>query len=486
MIFEILIGFLIVVSFVFLFLFKDKIGGKRMAIIMKVMAVTLFILVNIRSFWNDNFIWIINGGTYNKNFYKTHDYFHSILRWGMMISYIVLPCAVFLKNRTLKNIAVYFCLPFSVLALFFYNDFLNYFITDSGRAIYVAEPLRHIEFCLEMILCILLPLMIRFIDKHKFNVKDKKEWFYFFGMLPLIILTVIPVTVPQSLLGFSSKFMKPFTAPHFIWLAIIALVFIGLYFGFRFTKYETRFTLCLFLSLYLFLHYNQIYLMDFNMKRLPFQLCNLGAYLILIAMLIRKQPFFDFVLIANVPGAMIALCMPDVSEGMLSYWNIHFYIEHMWVFLIPLLAVSLRIFARPGKHAITHFFVGFTAYFAICAFGGILANCILYKPFNSFFNRVNYFYIFDDTVLKVLPFLNFTKNLPITINGYTFYPLYMLLIYTLFSVFCLIFYYIYKQLCIVGDNHFKLRQMRIELRCKQGRYKKYIPKTEYELEDLNA
>ena len=223
--------------------------------------------------------------------------------------------------------------------------------------------------------------------------------------------------------------------------------------------------------------------MDFNMKRLPFQLCNLGAYLILISVIIKKQSFFNFVLIANVPGSLIALCMPDVNEGMLSYWKIHFYIEHMWVFIIPLLAVSLRIFERPKKNALKHFMIGFSCYFMVCALGGIVANCFLYKPFDQFFNKVNYFYIFDTTVLGVLPFLNFTRYYAVTWGGYTFYPLYMLLIYILFSIYCGIFYYIYKRLCIVGDNHFEVRKMRIDMGIEQGKYNKRIPKKDYDLEE---
>ena len=483
MIFELIIVAIVAITFVVLFLLKDKIGIDNNNKIIKSIAIVLFVLINVRSFLNDNFIWTINGGTYGHVYYKRQDYLQSLLRWGLMVAEVSMVCAVFVKTRTIRNIAVYFGFPMVLLCVIFYSDFLTYFIENSGRAIYLSPNIRHVLFIMELSLGLIIPLLLRFVIKHKFDVKNKKEWGYFAILLPLVIITTIPVTLPQSLFGFTNKYMKPFTVPHLIWLFLILFIYIGLYLGFRFRNKDNRYTVILYLSLYLFLHYNQIYLMDFNMKRLPFQLCNLGAYLILISVIIKKQSFFNFVLIANVPGSLIALCMPDVNEGMLSYWNIHFYIEHMWVFIIPLLAVSLRIFERPKKNALKHFMIGFSCYFVVCALGGIVANCFLYKPFDQFFNKVNYFYIFDTTVLGVLPFLNFTRYYAVTWGGYTFYPLYMLLIYILFSIYCGIFYYIYKRLCIVGDNHFEVRKMRIDMGIEQGKYNKRIPKKDYDLEE---
>ena len=483
MIYQFIIIALVAVALTLLLVFKNKIGEKRFSLIMKVSAIALFVCALSRCFMNDNFIWTINGGTYGHIFYDRSDFLQSFLRWGTFIAYIVYPCAVFFKHRLLKNIAIYFCLPVAIVSLVYYSDFITYFTTDSGRAIYVSEWLRHFEFMLELFLLILIPLLLRFAYKHKFDIKNKKEWLYFFLLLPAILITVIPVTLPQSLFGFTNKFMNAFTLPHFLWIGIILLELTVLYFAFRFKDKETRYALCVFLALYLVLHYNSIYLMDFNMKRMPFQLCNLGSYLVLLSLLIKRQGFFNFVLLANVPGALIAFAVPDISEGMLSYWNIHFYIEHTWVFIIPLLMVSLRLFERPDKSAIKHFFIGFSIYALFCATAGIIANCVLYIPFHEFFNDVNYFYLFDTTVLAFLPFLGFTRAWEITLNAYTFYPLYMLMVCVLFSVFCMIYFYILKQLTKVGDNHFKLRQARIDLNTENEKYKNHIPKKEYDQED---
>ena len=133
--------------------------------------------------------------------------------------------------------------------------------------------------------------------------------------------------------------------------------------------------------------------MDFVASRLPFQLCNLGAYIVLIAFLLKKQSLFNFVFLANVPGAIIALVAVDASQKLLSFWSIHFFIEHTWVFILPILAVLLKIFEKPKISGFKHFFIGFTIYFLVCATAGIILNCFYYEPFHPFFNKVNYFYI---------------------------------------------------------------------------------------------
>lgn len=468
-----------------LIILKNRIGDKAFKTIVKVLAIVLFALGVFRGFMNDSFIWVINGGSYSNLYYKNSDVLQSLLRWGLYLAYVVYPCAAFFKARVLKNIAIYFCLPVAIVSTICYGDFMEYFLTDSGRAIMFPEWSRHLEFSAELIVVIIVPLLLRFCMGHKFDVKNKFEWINFFTLLPGALIVCVPVTLPQSLFGFTNKFMIPFTLPNFLWVAVILGLFIGFYLGYRFKDRETRYMICIFLALLLFLHYNSIYLMDLTMSRLPFQLCNLGSYLVLIALLIKKQSFFDFILIANVPGAMIAFCVPDIAEGMLSYWNIHFYIEHTWVFIIPLLAVALRIFDRPGKKAYKHFFVGFSIYFLFCAIGGIIANCFMYIPYHPFLNKTNYFYLFDTTVLGVLPFLSFTRDFMVTWSGYTFYPMYMLAIYILFSVFCLVFYYIYRHLCIVGDDHFKLRGIKIDMNVERGRYKRRkIPKKLYDEEEV--
>lgn len=475
----IIIIFVTIILFTLISISKKKFGENKILIVCKILAITFFSLAVIRNFFNDSFIWVINGGVYGETLYKETDIFHSLVRWLSLLSYMIYPVAVYFSVRIYRNITIYFCLPVAILVLINYEKFIMYFTENSGRAIYLPEIYRRIEFSLEVIIMILIPLILRFVLKHKINIRDKFDW-WGLSVIPFMLLIVIPVTLPQSLFGFTNNFMKPLSFENLMWVVTALLIFVLLYFLLRFKSRELRYSFLIFLALYLFYHYNSIYLMDLNLSRLPFQLCNLGAYLILISLLVKKKSFFDFILIGNVSGAMIAFAFPDVSEGMLSFWNIHFYIEHTWVFILPLLTVALRIMPRPNRKSSINFTIGFSIYFIFCVIAGVIINSFVYVEGHPVLNKVNYFYIFDDTVANVIPAIKFVWKYPLVISGFTFYPIYILIIYVLFVGFCFVVNWVYIKLLVIADDHFKLRQIRINLFKERGIYKNKFPKENYE------
>lgn len=376
----------------------------------------------------------------------------------MTLSFVVYPCAAFFDIKTFKNLAIYFCLPASIVTLFFYNDFINYFITDAGRAFLAPAWFRHIEFSLELIILIALPVLLRFALNCKFDVKNKKEWLHFCAFLPLSLFVCVPVYLTQSLFGDIGLKMTMLSLPHILWIITIFVLLIITCLIFRHASKEVKYAVCVFLALYLVYHYNALYLMGLNMRRMPLQLCNFASYFILVALIVKKQSLFDFSIVANVPGALIAIIASDVTEDILSFWNIHYYIEHTWVFIIPLLIAIWRVSERPDKHAVKHFFIGLTIYYAVCASIGIVYNSFFYQPGSAFFNEANYFYLFNDTVIKILPFLGFTRKLTLVINGYTFYPVYMIFVYVLFSAVCMGFLGAYRLICKLVNVRRKAKQ----------------------------
>lgn len=426
-----------------LIILKNRIGN-HLSLIVKIMAVTLFALALIRCYLNDNFLYVINGGTFEDVYYKNPDYLQSILRWFMVFAFAVYPCAAFFNIKIFKNFAIYFCLPASIVSLIFYNDFIGYFITSSGHAFFAPEWFRQVEFSLELIIMITLPLLLRFAMGHRFDVKNKREWRDFCIFLPLSLLVCVPVYLTQSLFGFSGFFMDMLSLPHIAWILTIFALLLFVYVLFRHSTKEVKYAVCVFLALYLVYHYNSLYLMGLNLRRLPLQLCNLASYLVLVALIIRKRPLNDFLFIANMPGSLIAIIATDVSNDVLSFWNIHYYIEHTWVFIIPLLMVLFHVCEAPDKKSIKYFFIGLTIYYFICLISGVILNCFVYQEGSAILNEVNYFYLFNDTVVGILPFLAFSREVAVTFNGYTMYPVYMVLVYVLFSGFCMVFMGIYN------------------------------------------
>ena len=63
--------------------------------------------------------------------------------------------------------------------------------------------------------------------------------------------------------------------------------------------------------------------------KFPLQLCNLASYLMLFTLLTKNNKLFNFTLIINVVGAVIAMVVLDVDGNGVGYlWNVHYIVEH--------------------------------------------------------------------------------------------------------------------------------------------------------------
>ena len=259
--------------------------------------------------------------------------------------------------------------------------------------------------------------------------------------------------------------MVRFSWKHVLYFLPTPIIFIVLYALFDHESYKNKEIIVSFLVIFLFVHYNSVYLMDLYASRLPFQLCNIGSMFMLVLLILRKtkigQKFFDFAFIANIPGALIAFIFVDVKDmSILSFWNVHYLLQHIWVMVVPLLFVAFKIYKFPRKGAVLHFFIGFTIYFLICAGVGTMFNCFLYKDNDPFYNYCNYFYIFKNEVVQFLPFLSFTKKWAVYFKTvHPIYPIYMLFIYMMYFIYSLVCYLILDKLYKVACDHKQLKRM---------------------------
>ena len=428
---------------------------------MKVLVLFYVVLAFFRFLMADGFIWIINGGMYNGIYYENTDYLQSVLRWGHAMSYTVLAIAIFFDNRLLKNISIYFVLPFTVASVFNFDSFIVYFMMPGGRGIVTSELFRQIYFGAELVVGMLIPILFVAVDKHWFRWKDKTEWLHFLAAIPFAALLLIPAYVPQSLLGYTEIKVAALTLGNFVWILVTVIEIIVLYVIFRFKNRHQRLTLCWFLALGLFMHYNSIYIMGITLARLPFQLCNMAAYFFLVALFIKKKAFFNFIFLANVMGTIIAIIGPDTSGGAASFWNIHFLLEHMQVLVVPMMCMLLRIFPRVEKSALKHLTIGFVFYFLFCWISGTILNGYAAETGEW----VNYFYLFNlKKGTDYFPFLSFVEKYTYVIFGrFTVYPVFQLLIFGGFLFGCVLLYLCIIKLYAVLDDHMRLREARIDL-----------------------
>ena len=453
-----------------------KLFSKQSNIILKG-AVLLFCSIGFFRFMlSDSFMFVINGGYYNNIVYEVTDPTQTFLRWGYYLNYAVLPMAIFFESRLFRNIASYLCLPFSLLSAFFFNDYMPYFLSEDGRGLHLTPNFRYAYFIAELAIAIAIPILIQICYRHVFRVKNAREWLNFIVAAPAIFLLMMPVYVPQSLVGYTKISASRGSDFHLIWLILLALVTLALYYIFRFRPYQERYMLCVFLTIVLFFHYDSLYLMGFTIDRLPIQLCNLASYLYLIAIPFKRKRLFQFCFIANMTGTLIALVLPDMSSGALGFWNMHFILEHSLVMLIPVLAMGLRLFPRADKSALKVSMIGFSFYFIFCLISGMILNG--YSDVTG--HTVNYFFLFDlEKAFGYFPIFTFTESVHWQFGRFEVYPIFVLLMFLAFQLLTVCYYLAVRFIYQFEDDHFALRGSAIDLYEKRTgktsrRPKKYI------------
>ena len=200
--------------------------------------------------------------------------------------------------------------------------------------------------------------------------------------------------------------------------------------------------------------------MGFSIPRLPIQLCNLAAYLYLIAIPFKCQKLFQFCFIANLTGALLAIFLPDFMPGAFGFWTMHFTLEHSLVFMVPVLAMWLRIFPRVTRSALKYSFIGFSIYFVFCLTVGTILNG--YADVTGF--EVNYFFLFDlDKAFAIFPFFTFAERVHWQFGRFEIYPIFVLTIYVCFQLLCVVYYHVIRFIYNFEDDHMALRGSAIEL-----------------------
>ncbi len=446
---------------VLLVLLLTRRDSKARSLTIKLLALAFCAIGFFRQWLADSIYLVIDGAWFEGVYYESQDTLQMILRWGYFSAYSVIPMAAFTKNRLFRNIAGYVTLPFALLSTVFFDDFMVYFTDPVAHGFMWSYGLRAAYFAIELALAISLPIIIHVSEGHVFRVKSLAEWRNFTLGVIGVAAAVMPSYVPQAFIGYVQSIPERFSPYHLIWIAAVLVVVLALYYGFRFRDYAARYELCLFLAIALFFHYNSFYMMGITLGRLPFQLCNIAAYFLLIAAVFKWKSFFHFSFLANTVGTVFAIIAPDFAIGTTSFWNVHFLYEHAFVLIIPALLAGLRIFPRVDVRSLKPLFIGFTAYFLFCFITGTIINGL--NPLTSGVT-VNYFYMFDlETAFDYFPFLTFTENYYLTFGPFTVYPIVISIVYVGFFMLCLLFYLLVRFFYKLEDDHLALRRSGIDL-----------------------
>ena len=388
----------------------------------------------------------------------------AFVKWLSSLAFIVLPLAVFFKNKIIRNIAIYVCPLISIVQFFVYPDLLEVFTASNGRGLnslaiasegfksFMLNPeFRGAIFALTLAVEITIPVLLGVHEKHVFDVKNVKEW----GITALVfvatLLSCVPISVPQHLFGYSNVIFDAWTLPHIGWILFVVVEVVCLYYIFRKRSQEEKMIMLFVLSLSLIMQYNQMFgAISINIERLPLQLCNVGSYLVLFTLITKSKKLFDFAVIVNVVGVLFALAMPDLDgKGLFYLYNMHFIFEHTNVLVVPILALLLKIFERLDKKSLKHFFFGFLIYFVSVFVLGTMFNAIAKTTGKDFWNA-NYLFMFDqETAADFVPFLGKLFDFNISVGALTFYPLMLITVYVVFNAICLVVYYAIQSIYLI-------------------------------------
>ena len=398
-----------------------------------------------------------------------------LLRWCNDLAFLVLPVAVFFKKRTFVKITAFFLLPICLINVGIYCINIEFFtsplgagiaelrfLSDSAKELLRNEVFRGIWYGIVTFLELML---IAFITMHNFDVlkqkPDKKGFFAGIGVFVMLFLSIMPIYAPQyifkgySLVGENAFDTFEMGSPfHIIW--IIAVIAEGMLLTKLFKKrsYEDRYIVILVLALSLIMQYNQMFTCvgEITAHRMPFQLCNMAGFFILLMLLTKSEKIYHFVLVINVVGAVIAMVLCDTTPFGVAYvMNIHYIFEHTVVILAPILCATLGVFPKLKNRHVLDFIVGFTIYFAfVLLIGGIFTGIKDLGGVNADYWNCNYLFMFNkEETSGIVGFVAPLFDVKIKLFNFYTLSLLQLVVYTAFTAICVGVFFLMRGLSTV-------------------------------------
>ena len=398
----------------------------------------------------------------------------ALLTWAHDVAFLVIPMAIFMKDKTFKKIAAYFCLIVCILNAAFFYKYIGFytdaahsagikelrFLSDSAKAFFTNYTFRAIYFA---VLCYLEATLL--INIAVFDTKDiiptftVKKVLTFLAVLVGLLFSILPIYVPQYLFkgyaltteqGFSTFAFGKFY--HIGWIIFTILEGVAITLIFRKKSYEIRYIVVLCLGLSLLLQYNEMFtgIGEITASRMPFQLCNMAAFFILLTLLTKSEKMYHFTLAINSVGAFIAMIICDSSPYGVTYiMSIHYMVEHTNVILAPLMCATLGIFKPLKLKDIKDFVALFSGLFVfLILLGGTFTG--LYETTGNDYWKCNYLFMFDkENTMNIAKFSGPLFDMKVKIGGFFTLSMIQLVMYVVFLSICIgafcIFYAFFRE-----------------------------------------
>ncbi len=401
-----------------------------------------------------------------------------MLRWCNDLAFLVLPVAVFFKKDVFIKITGYFLLLACLVNVAVYFKYVEFFTSELGagiaqirflsegfRALLYNRVFRGIFFGVMMFmeLMLIVYIVLKHFDKFKEPI-TKKGILKGLGVFLLLFFSIMPIYAPQYIFkGYSPSTANNFdnfkmaTPFHIIWVVFVIIEGVALTLLFKKKSYEDKYIVVLMLALSLVMQYHQMFTCvgEITAHRMPFQLCNMAGFFILLMLLTKNERIYHFTLVINAVGAIIAMAMCDTSPFGVAYvMNIHYMVEHTNVILTPILCATLGLFPPLKNKHIIDFLVGFAIYFVfILLVGGTFTGIKELGGANADYWNCNYLFMLNkEETVAIVGFVAPLFDLKIKLFNFFTLSLVQLVIFVAFSAICTGAFFAIKALLSIGKN----------------------------------
>ncbi|MDY0024337.1 MAG: YwaF family protein [Candidatus Izemoplasmatales bacterium] len=456
----ILLGLVTVAALLFAILYKDF---EKKLKINKILAVSLFLIYLVRLFLKDKIYNVFNVLLYDIEtpidstltwlFSPGMTVFIIILRWLTVVSMLWLVIMPFNKTKEFKYLGAVVGSLVGILNFLFFKENL---IAFTG----IAEiwSFRSIQFMLEnsLILFIGLSVLINLISKKEFKL-DFKKWYRYLFVIVGSMFSVMPQSILYNLFGNYGESPLDFNMEHIFVIIFPIILMIFVYMIMRRQIQENKDAVIIYMAFAGFIQYFSV--QRLGLAALPLHLCNTAVILLLLAVVFRIKRFFYFSYFANVLGAIAAIILPNYTTDFFSIGVMHFGFNHMYAFIIPILAVALHTFERPILSHMYKAIMVFTVYFFTVVF--------LNAWFNNF-TTVDYFFTYSDFLTEMFGARELQYNNVISFNyqdlTFTFYWAFQLIFYFVFIFLMFASWFVYDASYQMADQHHRLKERQKRMR----------------------
>ncbi len=407
--------------------------------------------------------------------------FATLLIWFSYTAMLSIVLNEFYSFKTLKRMVNCFALPVFVIAVGFFGTYAEAAIGESSR---LLSSWRLWAMVVECALAIALPLVHAVCEREIELPRTRKAAADLACAIPAALVCTMPCYTLQAFIGAVDETLRLYdlTEEHRFMLYFAVIIPIFIFHAIKNKPLEARRFILIFMSL----GFLWIYLGRWNLEKLsnplswPLHLCNTAMFLVPMCLIFRMKRLFNFCLFINVMGAFLAMILPGELSGLnaIGTERVSFWVNHYAAFFMPVLAVALKIFARPKFKEWVYAVISLSVYF----FAMLIVNAWF-----SNYGECDYFFLNSDFIVSSLgKWAENTQKFKIsfTVNGlyFSFMPVYQALFYVVYMAFTVGIWFLYELLFKSWDaaedrraREREFKRMKKELKEYLGDKPDYIP-----------